>query len=415
MKSYMEYIDDYISPDNNDFMNASDDRIVEGTFDSDFATEAQVGGKMTRGWAFIKNMLRQLAKVIQDWWNKSAISKLKATLKSKVVPYKYDDQMRILKQAVDKAKAKSQKSGSKADQFLADAAFATIFTLRDVDILNKLKMTYRAMKAVNVKNMAGEINGFVQLIGGKDTIDAFKQPVFGRSGGILDIDLSAIDKLVASSTSDDRVKNAQAAGNQAKQDTINKMNQQNQQNNKPGNTPTQVSNASIILKYDDSTYTYSFEQTMAPAAVEINAKAAAAAAQPQQPNGKQFSKTQIKDTAKKNQAYAFNKALGSQLTSNDVETIGNGLTLIINIYSELITKTAWFVDRLEKQGRANPTVVLNLMKDVQTRLYGLIRICTSMVTDIDTDNGKYQEHDSSEDGADDSLKPNMPMQNIQQK
>ena len=394
MKSYMEYVKDYMTPDDNYFVTASEDIIVDEDFrPHGFGFEAE-GGKMTRAWAFIKNILRRLTTMIQDWWNKQAIAKLKSVLRSKVVPYTYDNQMKILTQAVNNAKNKANKgssssqNGTNEGSILADTAFAIIFTMRDPDIIAKLKAMYTNMKGINIKSMGNQINGFVDLVGA-DTVKAFKEPIFGRSGGILDVDLSALSQGAKTSVDDGRVKDAQAAGQQASTAKRQEMQDYNDKN------AAKVNNNTVTQKIVKKVTTGSSRTNSDKNATKMN-----------------YSQQAADDASQAAGQHATNKYLGSQLTSNDVETIGTGLTLIINIYSQLITKTAWFIDRLEKGGRANPKIIMNLMKDVQSRLYAIIRICTSMVTDIDTDNGNYKENDASDNGPDGSVAPDMPQPDV---
>ena len=394
MKSYMEYINDYMSPDDNYFMNASEDVIVDENYVTNRLGFEATGGKMTRAWAFIKNLLRKLSTLIQDWWNKQAIAKLKSVLRSKVVPYSYDDQMKILKQAVDNAKSKSQKgsqssnNGTDESSILADTAFAIIFTMRDADIITKLKAMYTTMKGINVKNMNKEINGFVDLVG-VDTVKAFREPIFGRTGGILNIDLSALSLAANKSVDDGRVNDAKVAGDQAANAKRQEMQDYNNKN---------------AAKVNTNTAAQQFTQKVTTGSSRTN------------PNKKatkmNYSKNAAVSASQAAGQHAMNKYLGSQLTNNDVESIGQGLTLVINIYSQLITKTAWFIDRLEKSGRGNPKLILQLMKEVQSRLYAIIRVCTSMVTDVDTDNGNYKENDASDNGADGSVAPDTPQPDV---
>lgn len=394
MKSYMEYINDYMSPDDNYFMNASEDVIVDENYVINRLGFEATGGKMTRAWAFIKNLLRKLSTLIQDWWNKQAIAKLKSVLRSKVVPYSYDDQMKILKQAVDNAKSKSKKgsqssnNGTDESSILADTAFAIIFTMRDADIITKLKAMYTTMKGINVKNMNKEINGFVDLVG-VDTVKAFREPIFGRTGGILNIDLSALSLAANKSVDDGRVNDAKAAGDQAANAKRQEMQDYNNKNAAKVNTNT------VPQKVAKKITTGSSRTNPNKNATKMN-----------------YSKNAADSASQAAGQHAMNKYLGSQLTNNDVESIGQGLTLVINIYSQLITKTAWFIDRLEKSGRGNPKLILQLMKEVQSRLYAIIRVCTSMVTDVDTDNGNYKENDASDNGADGSVAPDTPQPDV---
>ena len=390
----MEYINDYMSPDDNYFMNASEDVIVDENYVTNRLGFEATGGKMTRAWAFIKNLLRKLSTLIQDWWNKQAIAKLKSVLRSKVVPYSYDDQMKILKQAVDNAKSKSKKgsqssnNGTDESSILADTAFAIIFTMRDADIITKLKAMYTTMKGINVKNMNKEINGFVDLVG-VDTVKAFREPIFGRTGGILNIDLSALSLAANKSVDDGRVDDAKAAGDQAANAKRQEMQDYNNKNAAKVNTNTPVQKAKQKFTTGSSRTNPNKNATKMNYSNNATDSASQAAGQ-----------------------HAMNKYLGSQLTNNDVESIGQGLTLVINIYSQLITKTAWFIDRLEKSGRGNPKLILQLMKEVQSRLYAIIRVCTSMVTDVDTDNGNYKENDASDNGADGSVAPDTPQPDV---
>ena len=390
----MEYINDYMSPDDNYFMNASEDVIVDENYVTNRLGFEATGGKMTRAWAFIKNLLRKLSTLIQDWWNKQAIAKLKSVLRSKVVPYSYDDQMKILKQAVDNAKSKSQKgsqssnNGTDESSILADTAFAIIFTMRDADIITKLKAMYTTMKGINVKNMNKEINGFVDLVG-VDTVKAFREPIFGRTGGILNIDLSALSLAANKSVDDGRVNDAKAAGDQAANAKRQEMQDYNNKN------AAKVTTNTPVQKAKQKFTTGSSRTNPNKNATKMN-----------------YSKNAADSASQAAGQHAMNKYLGSQLTNNDVESIGQGLTLVINIYSQLITKTAWFIDRLEKSGRGNPKLILQLMKEVQSRLYAIIRVCTSMVTDVDTDNGNYKENDASDNGADGSVTPDTPQPDV---
>ena len=390
----MEYINDYMSPDDNYFMNASEDVIVDENYVINRLGFEATGGKMTRAWAFIKNLLRKLSTLIQDWWNKQAIAKLKSVLRSKVVPYSYDDQMKILKQAVDNAKSKSKKgsqssnNGTDESSILADTAFAIIFTMRDADIITKLKAMYTTMKGINVKNMNKEINGFVDLVG-VDTVKAFREPIFGRTGGILNIDLSALSLAANKSVDDGRVNDAKAAGDQAANAKRQEMQDYNNKN------AAKVTTNTPVQKAKQKFTTGSSRTNPNKNATKMN-----------------YSKNAADSASQAAGQHAMNKYLGSQLTNNDVESIGQGLTLVINIYSQLITKTAWFIDRLEKSGRGNPKLILQLMKEVQSRLYAIIRVCTSMVTDVDTDNGNYKENDASDNGADGSVAPDTPQPDV---
>ena len=390
----MEYINDYMSPDDNYFMNASEDVIVDENYVTNGLGFEATGGKMTRAWAFIKNLLRKLSTLIQDWWNKQAIAKLKSVLRSKVVPYSYDDQVKILKQAVDNAKSKSKKgsqssnNGTDESSILADTAFAIIFTMRDADIITKLKAMYTTMKGINVKNMNKEINGFVDLVG-VDTVKAFREPIFGRTGGILNIDLSALSLAANKSVDDGRVNDAKAAGDQAANAKRQEMQDYNDKN---------------AAKVTTNTLTQQVKQKITTGSSRTNPNKNA--------TKMNYSKNAADSASQAAGQHAMNKYLGSQLTNNDVESIGQGLTLVINIYSQLITKTAWFIDRLEKSGRGNPKLILQLMKEVQSRLYAIIRVCTSMVTDVDTDNGNYKENDASDNGADGSVAPDTPQPDV---
>ena len=447
MKSYVDYISDYISTDEVSFDHIiSSESLVDDEY-NDIATEAGVANGPTRAWAFIKNFINKLVKIIQDWWNKSAITKLKATLKSKVVPYTYDDQIKILKGAVDKAKKKSGKVGSE-ESLIPGAALMMLFTLRDTDIVNGLKAAYRQIKSVNVKQHGQTINNFITFIGGKSVVDKFKQPVFGDKV-FLDFDLTVIDKMARGSTSNtDQYKAAERAGNVAGAEVMKKTKEANdaakqraanaQNNPQPSNNPapsnngggnggkdqnlTQQGNASVNFVYDEKTHTWAMEQDGSPASAEVNKNAAnnpqnnPAPANPQPSNNKYddgkttntYTDAQRQQMAQNASNYAFSKYLGNQLTNNDVEMIGQGLTLVINIYSQLITRTAWYINRLEKESRSNPTVILNLLKEVQGRIYAIIRVCTTMITDMNVDEGNYKETDNEPNDPDEAVKPDIP-------
>jgi hypothetical protein len=435
MKSYVDYISDYISPDEVNFDHIiSSESLVDDEY-NDIATEAGVANGPTRAWAFIKNVVNKLVKLIQDWWNKSAITKLKATLKSKIVPYQYNDQIKILRGAVDKAKAKNGKT-SDGGSLIPGAALMMLFTLRDADVINGLKAAYRQMKSINVKQQGQTINNFITFIGGKEVVDKFKEPIFGDKV-FLDFDLTVIDKMARGSTSNtDRYKTAERAANHAENNVKKSMNDANANAQKrAGNNPQpknggdqnltkdQPANASVNFVYDEINHIWAMEQDVTPGSVEATAKAGNNPPpnnpQPNNPppttnkfdDGKTtntYSQDTINEHSKDVGNYVFGKYLGNQLTNNDVEMIGQGLTLVINIYSQLITKTAWYINRLEKDSRANPTVILNLLKEVQSRVYAIIRTCTTMITDMNVDEGNYKETDNEPNQPDEAVKPDIP-------
>lgn len=389
MKSYVDYISDYISPDTVNFDLISSEDIISDDY-NDIATEGAVAGKPTRAWAFVKNIINVITKLIQDWWNKSAISKLKATLKSKIVPYTYDDQMKILKDAVNKAKSKAGNNAG-AD-LIPSAALMLIFSLRSDDAIAKLKAIYRMIKAVNVKQQGAQINSFVDAIG-KDTVQAFKTPVFGDKA-LLDFNFNQVTNLASAAVnSKEMAKGADKARQSATDQTKSDMqahndrvqnNQQARQQFDNGKKRKAIKNAKDNYQTVDKNNQY-----------DSNTKYT-------------FTNDQINQQAAAQGDYAWKQFMGSQLTSNDVEKIGQGLTLVVNIYSQVITRTAWYVSRLEKDSRANPTVILNLMKEVQSRIYAIIRTCTSMITDMNVDDGNYKENDAQDDGADGATKPDIP-------
>lgn len=435
MKSYVDYISDYMSPDEVNFDHIiSSESLVDDEY-NDIATEAGVANGPTKAWAFIKNIINKLVKLIQDWWNKSAITKLKATLKSKIVPYTYNDQIKILRGAVEKAKSKNGKT-SDGGSLIPGAALMMLFTLRDADVINGLKAAYRQMKSINVKQQGQTINNFITFIGGKSVVDKFKEPIFGDKV-FLDFDLTVIDKMARGSTSNtDRYKAAERAANHAENNVKNDMNNANKNaqnrnanNPQPQNnggdqniTKDQPANASVNFVYDEINHTWAMEEDLTPGSIEVTAKAANNNPQsnnPSQPtnnnnkydNGKTtntYSQNTINEHSKDVGNYVFGKYLGNQLTNNDVEMIGQGLTLVVNIYSQLITKTAWYINRLEKDSRANPTVILNLLKEVQSRVYAIIRTCTTMITDMNVDEGNYKETDNEPNQPDDAVKPDIP-------
>lgn len=393
MKSYVDYISDYISPDTVNFDLISSEDIISDDY-KDIATEGAVAGKPTRAWAFVKNIINVITKLIQDWWNKSAISKLKATLKSKIVPYTYDDQMKILKDAVNKAKSKAGNNAG-AD-LIPSAALMLIFSLRSDDAIAKLKAIYRMIKAVNVKQQGAQINSFVDAIG-KDTVQAFKTPVFGDKA-LLDFNFNQVTNLASAAVNSkemaqgadkarqnaaDQAKAGMQAHNDRVQNNAN-VKQQARQQFDSGKKGKAIKNVKDNYQKIDKNNQYDSN------------------------NKDTFTNDQINQQAAAQGDYAWKKFMGSQLTSNDVDKIGQGLTLVVNIYSQVITRTAWYISRLERDSRANPTVILNLMKEVQSRIYAIIRTCTSMITDMNVDDGNYKENDAQDDGADGATKPDIP-------
>lgn len=409
MVSYMDYISDYMSPDSVNFdLISSEDIISEDS--NDVATEGALAGKPTRAWAFVKNIINVLTKLIQDWWNKSAISKLKATLKSKIVPYAYDDQIKILTDAVKKAKDKGGKH--EGGSLIPSAALMMIFSLRSDDVIAKLKAIYRMIKAVNIKQQGAQINSFVDAIG-RDTVQNFKTPVFGDKA-LLDFNFNQITVLGAGSVaSTGQTIGSLKAGAKASIETKKKMKEHNDRvqhninaqdqykkdvqatQNMPANTPAEQQARA------DATKAARDKRDAAIKGRDTNNEYDA-------DNNRTYTPDQIREQGRKASEYAWKDYLGSQLTNNDVEKIGQGLTLVVNIYSQVITRTAWYIGRLEKDSRANPTVVLNLMKEVQSRIYAIIRTCTSMITDMNVDDGNYKEHDAQDDGADGATKPDIP-------